>query len=57
MINLSNEINKIILSYIATLKIKIRLIIIKAQKIDCFFFLIYNMIIANFEVLDKLDKN
>lgn len=48
--------NIIILSYIATLGLKICLITIKDQKIDSYFFWIHSIIIINFVIIDKFNK-
>lgn len=55
LINSSNEINVITLTYIVKLGLKICHIYIEAQKIDSFILKIFEIVFVSFQIEDKLD--
>ena len=56
LINSGSQINAMISAYIAVLGLKVFFIAVKTQKIDTSFFQTFNMVIASFQVLNKLGK-
>ena len=56
MIDSDSELNAMILIYAATLGFKVYFITVKAQKIDSFWLKTFGMIIASFQVLDRLGR-
>ena len=56
LLNLSNEVNAIHLTFIEKLNLTIQSINIGTQKIDDIIFEIYGMVIAVISVIDQIDK-
>lgn len=56
VINLDKKVNVIILGYILKLGMKIRLTNVKTQKINSSIFQIFETILANFQIKDKLNQ-
>ena len=52
-----NKINTITLNYIQKLNLKIRKTSVGAQNIDNFILDIFKIVIANFQIKDKVDKH
>lgn len=51
-----SKVNVMTSVYVTVLGIQVCFIIIKALKINSFFFKIYGIIIASFKILDKFDR-
>lgn len=56
LLDSGNEVNSIILAYAANLTLKVWPINIKTQKINGSTFKMFEIVLANFQVQDKLDK-
>lgn len=56
LIDFESKINTITPIHIACLNLKVRIINVGAQKIDCLIMKIYKMVIVKFLVYNKLDK-
>ena len=57
LINFGSKISKIIITYAAVLGFKVYLTTIKSQKIDCSSSNTFDMIIASFQVQNKLKRD
>ena len=57
MINSGSEVNAIILVYAAMLDLKVCFTVVEAQRIESYLFKTFGMVIANFQIKDKLGKD
>ena len=57
LLDSGSEINAIILAYTAHLSLKVRMTNVRIQKIDGFSLATYGMVIAIFQVVDKLGRS
>lgn len=56
LINSDNKMNDIVIAYMAKLGLKIQLIDVKIQKIDCSTLEIFDMVLVSFQVKNKLGQ-